>query len=366
MRWARDARLAMLGGVISQRKPGTFTRTVASTTLDGRRLTAEVSVALGGRPSEELAGQVVRIVDEILSSQIVQGQKPLTAEELELMTLERTTMFTKAAQIRVVNLRLSVAPSARAESMRPAPSQLPPPRPSTIVPVSRPAMQSGARPSTPSPSSAAAPQAPARPSIAPWLALGTQPVQSFRPSAAPPASNPPPTVRVPLPERLPQAAPSSSRPSAAPEASVDLEAFGARVAPSLREAAGRTVLALLSGLSSAKVDVLSLLGGASPADELGKQATACLAASIYRTFRSRGESHKVSAARVETACRHAFPDARGPSGADIGSFIATDAAPSELAVRLAQLLGCEGDAHVVRAAVANCQAAFGERLAVLD
>jgi hypothetical protein len=145
----------------------------------------------------------------------------------------------------------------------------------------------------------------------------------------------------------------------------NVESFGAAVAQPLRDAAARAILSVLSAVTSAQVDRLALLQGNTLAEELRQDVCACFAASIYTTATSLGEPHKVAAAKVEIACRYAFPDGNGPSATELGFYIAMDAPATELANRIATYLGCKADVTLLRAAVASCHSAFGERLVAM-
>ena len=108
-----------------------------------------------------------------------------------------------------------------------------------------------------------------------------------------------------------------------------------------------------------------LLEGKPPAAELCREVCACFAASIYGESVARGESHKLAAAKVEAVCQQAFPDASGPSATEIGFYIAIVGPTSELAGRVAAILDCESDMHLIRTALTSCHAAFVERLAIV-
>lgn len=146
---------------------------------------------------------------------------------------------------------------------------------------------------------------------------------------------------------------------------LSVETFGAALAFPLRDAVARALLASLSAITTGRVDRLALLEGKSPATELCREVCACFAATIFGDCVARGESHKVAAAKVEAVCQHAFPDASGPSATEIGFYIAIVAPTSEVAGRIATILGCESDLPLLRAALTSSAAAFGERLAIL-
>jgi hypothetical protein len=334
--------------MFSQPKTDSVTRSVASVTLDGRKLTAEVSIllyrAMGRGDAEALATQVAGIVDDILSAQIVQGQAPLTAGELEALTLAKAKGLGKVARVRITSLRLSVPPaSAHVPTARPAPTK-PPDR----VPSSH---ESGTRPGpthqASSPPGSRAP-IPSRQPAAGAAMPSRQPI-SGAPGPSRPASSAPP---------LAVAAQPSERPAA-------VQGFGAALALPLRDAAARAVLSSLSVITTGRVDRLSLLEGKPPAPELCREVCACFAATIYGECVARGESHKIAAAKVEAVCQHAFPDAAGPSATEIGFYIAIVAPLSELASRIASIVGCERDLPPLRAALTSSAAGFSERLAIL-
>src|SRR4051794_179409 len=98
--------------MLSQHKTDQISRTVSSLTLDGRRLTAEMTLmlhrAIARNEAEALATEVAATIDSILSSQIVQGQTPLTAPELEASAIALARGIGKVAKIRITSLRLSV------------------------------------------------------------------------------------------------------------------------------------------------------------------------------------------------------------------------------------------------------------------
>ncbi|HVW26753.1 MAG TPA: hypothetical protein VHC69_15400 [Polyangiaceae bacterium] len=360
--------------MFSQPKTDSVTRSVASVTLDGRKLTAEVSIllhrAMGRSDAEALATQVAGIVDDILGAQIVQGQIPLTASELETLTLAKAKGLGKVARVRITSLRLSVPPATgHVPSVRPAPSKPPDPRAAT-------SHESGTRPGPTATQSASPPAA----SVAPRSPTSSMPPRSpaaSMPPRSPISSVPPRAPAASMPPRSPAAgasspplsppAPSmtSPTPSRPPERGPSVEAYGAALAHPLRDAAARAVLSALSAVTGSRVDRLSLLSGKSPAEELCREVCACFAASIYGECVARGESHKLAAAKVEAVCEHAFPDASGPSATEIGFYIAIAAPPSELATRLATILGCESDSQLLRAALTSCHASFNERIAMV-
>jgi hypothetical protein len=390
--------------MLSQHKIDSLTRSVSSVTLDGRRLTADVSIQFQ-RPmsrgdAETLGGEVANIVDEILGAQIIQGQTPFTATDLEAMTTARIK-GTKIAKFRVVSLRLAV-PAAHAASVRPGVSKPPergagsgpPPSGMRLGAGSTPYMPPGTpspppasmptgwpRSPSPPPVRAPSPVPPARaPSPVP-PARASSPVPSRAPDP-PPArtSSPAPSVRAPVASKTPNVTGMSTEtPSAPPFVTpnrpsqrsigssppVDLDAFAEALAQPLRDAAARVVLSVLSVATTSPIDRLSLLQGKHPARELGREACACYVASIYRGAVAQGESHKTAAAKVEAACRHAFTN-DAPSAGDIGFYISTTSPALELAGRLAALLGCDGDTSSFRAAVASCHSGFEERLVLLQ
>src|SRR5262245_14259524 len=121
-------------------KIDSISRSVSSLTLDGRRLTAEISIALNRALSrgdaETIGSEVAGIVDGMLGAHIVQGQAPLTAFDLEVMTQNRTKTLGKVAKVRITGLRLSVPPAAHQASTRPMPSKPPDRRPISSTPPS--------------------------------------------------------------------------------------------------------------------------------------------------------------------------------------------------------------------------------------
>jgi hypothetical protein len=332
--------------MFSQPKTDSVTRSVASVTLDGRKLTAEVSIllhrAMGRSDAEALATQVAGIVDEILSAQIVQGQAPLTASELEALTLAKAKGLGKVARVRITSLRLSVPPATGyVPTVRPAPTK-PPDRTAS-------SHESGTRPG------------PANADVDRAL-RSSSPVSSAaqpRPNAMPSASPSRPVSAAPIPSR------PAPAPSQAPERPLAVQTFGAALAFPLRDAVARAVLSALAALTTGRVDRLSLLEGNASAAELCREVCACFAATIYAQCVARGESHKLAAAKVEAVCQHAFPDGNGPSATEIGFYIAIVGPTTELANRIVAILACETDLQPIRAALTSSAVGFTERLAIL-
>ncbi|HEX4337656.1 MAG TPA: hypothetical protein VH062_17200 [Polyangiaceae bacterium] len=413
--------------MFSQQKTDSVTRSVSSRTLDGRKLTAEVSIllnrAMGRSDAEALATQVAGIVDDILAAQIIQGQAPLTANDLEQLTLAKAKGLGKIARVRISSLRLSVPAGAPVPSVRPPavkplvgsisptsqsgtrlgvtgeparetnplPRRSPTPLPSTRLTPPRstsPLPGTSLRPpAAPAAGSSRPPTAPTAGSSRPPTSMTTQASQPpipatipSRPSTATTSSRAPaPAATMPSPPPDPSRAPGAPTtmraaphgmpahtPVPPPSTPPSMDAFGAAVAQPLRDTAARAVIAVLSVVTSANVDRLSLLEGNAPAPELCREVCACFAASIYRTAIARGEPHKVAAAKVEIVCKHAFSEATSPSATEIGFYIAMDAPTVELASRIATYLGCANDVHLLRAALTSCHAAFGERLVFLQ
>jgi len=354
--------------MFSQHKTDSVTRSVSSRTLDGRKLTADVTIvlhrAMGRSDAEALATQVAGIVDDILGAQIILGQAPLTAADLEAMTLAKAKGLGKVANVRISSLRLSVPPPGQVPSVRAPPTKAHSNRPGSVSPapgVDGPVPGTPSRSQSPLPGTRLAPPRSQSPLPGTPLRSPSPPPSGSRPavhSSSPPSgsrpavqSSPPPLVRSPSPP-----------PSIAP----NVDGFGAALALPLRDTAARAVISVLSVVTSAQVDRLSFLEGSARARELCREVCACFAASIYRTAISRGESHKLAAAKVEAVCKHAFPDESSPSATEIGFYIAMDTPTIELANRIATYLGCEGDVHLLRAAVTSCHTAFGERLGILQ
>src|SRR5438105_501992 len=113
--------------MLSQQKTDQISRTVSSLTLDGRRLTAEMTVvltrAIARGEAEALAAEVASTIDGILSALIVQGQAPLTASQLEATASVQSRTHGKIERIRITSLRLAVPASPGQYS---APRQPPP------------------------------------------------------------------------------------------------------------------------------------------------------------------------------------------------------------------------------------------------
>src|SRR5689334_13980937 len=105
--------------MLSQQKTDQISRTVSSLTLDGRRLTAEMTIvltrAIARGEAEALATEVAATVDGILSGLIVQGQAPLTASQLEATASAQSRTQGKIGRIRITSLRLAV-PASPAQS----------------------------------------------------------------------------------------------------------------------------------------------------------------------------------------------------------------------------------------------------------
>jgi hypothetical protein len=122
---------------------------------------------------------------------------------------------------------------------------------------------------------------------------------------------------------------------------------------------------VLSSLTRTAVDTLSLLEGAPASRALCREVCACFAASIYHSSLAAGHPHRMAAARVEEACRRAF-DGSGPSATEIGFYIGTDSPVTELAGRLAAILGAERDVAVIRSALEGYYAPLAATLAPGD
>src|SRR5690349_20408053 len=98
--------------MLSQEKTDRISRMVSSVTLDGRRLTAEMTLvltrAIAHGEAVALAAEVASTIDGILSALIVQGQAPLTASQLEAMASAQSRTQGKIERIRITSLRLAI------------------------------------------------------------------------------------------------------------------------------------------------------------------------------------------------------------------------------------------------------------------
>lgn len=360
--------------MFSQQKTDSVTRSVSSLTLDGRKLTADVSIllhrAMGRSDAEALATQVAGIVDDILSGQIIQGQAPLSASDLEAMTLAKAKGLAKVGKVRITSLRLSVPAQGPVPSVRPAPTRPPDhQRGSSPSPEAQSGTRLGVGTGTPSrtpspPPSMSPPSANPRRSPSPAPSVATR--SSVPPRSAPAAHSGSAPPRSAAPAASSSVPPRSHSQAPASLAPMDVAAFGAALKLPLRDTAARAVISVLSVVTSAAIDRLSLLRGNAPAGEVCREVCACFAASIYRSCVARGETHRLAAAKVEAVCKQAFSDGTSPSATEIGFYIASEVPAAELATRIAGYLDCPDDVHLLRAAVTSCHTAFSERLVRLS
>src|SRR5882672_4551152 len=127
--------------MLSHQKTDQISRTVSSMTLDGRRLTADMTLvltrAVARSDAEALAAEVASTIDGILSGLIVQGQAPLTASQLEVSASAQSRTHGKVERIRITSLRLAV-PAGPGPSGAPRPPPTAPPVRAGMSPVSAP------------------------------------------------------------------------------------------------------------------------------------------------------------------------------------------------------------------------------------
>jgi hypothetical protein len=384
-------------------------RVVSSLSLDGKRLTAEISVEfvrqLNMSMADAIGDQVYSIVDTILSEQIVQSRVPISAADVEQKALIRLgSTASKISAIHVTRLKVgSHASDATLRSQQGAPqsSQTPASMPASGTRSAGASAQSSSRLPAVVASPSGAPATNASSAHAPMSQSSVPSVKTRRSNRPPPlppsagkrssrrppplpgsasststprasnhpsprTSNHPPTVRSPSTLRdryTPASAPSSGAARQGAEGHVDwaseIERVGAFHGHTLREAAAYALVSVLANAHNA--DKFAIFENRGPSKQLRQETAACFAGAVYTAARGAGAVHKDAVGFVNGACRHAaLLDPPPPT--DVGRYISSPHPAEELAMRMAELLGGENDGASFTAALSDCHDKVAARL----